>query len=220
MVIGKILTILVEFREEGIGIFGFCVLAFFRPVFGFWTSKLPFFGFGVCCRFAVFPFLNIWFSVFGQNTRRFSDLVSVLVFGCSYLVAGFSSAIMHLKRVRFTISLNFPKVLYCDSKKDFRQFSQFKLSRRIAGFTRIASKNTLMKLIYIGPYAPRVTNVSDRWGVWKLRWFWFFIRFFGFDRNIFRLFCILSVFRFWVIFCETSIFSMRTKQARSIRLLL
>ena len=44
-------------------------------------------------RFAVFPFLSIWFLVFGQNTSGFSDLVSVVVFG-------FSSAIMYLNRVR------------------------------------------------------------------------------------------------------------------------
>ena len=50
-------------------------------------------------RFAVFPFLSIWFSVFGQNTSGFSDLLSVVVFDFSYLVSGFSSAIMCLNCV-------------------------------------------------------------------------------------------------------------------------
>ena len=39
-------------------------------------------------RFAVFPFFSIWFSVFGQNTSGFSDLISDVVFGFSYLVSG------------------------------------------------------------------------------------------------------------------------------------
>ena len=36
-------------------------------------------------RFADFPLLSIWFSVFAKNTNGFSDLVSDAVFGFSYL---------------------------------------------------------------------------------------------------------------------------------------
>ena len=39
-------------------------------------------------------------TVFGQNTSGFLDLVSVVIFGFSCLVSGFSSAIMFLNRVR------------------------------------------------------------------------------------------------------------------------
>ena len=49
--------------------------------------------------YAVFPFLA-FALVYGQNTSGFSDLVSDVVFDFSYLVSGFSSAIMRLNRVR------------------------------------------------------------------------------------------------------------------------
>ena len=71
----------------------------------FWPFFKPKnFGFSilvdVTLGFAVFPFLSIWFSVFGQNASGFSDLLSVVVFGFSYLVSGFASAIMCLNCVR------------------------------------------------------------------------------------------------------------------------
>ena len=59
-------------------------------------------NFGFCvCTVAVcgFSFFSIWFSVFDKNTSGFSDLVSDVIFGCSYLVSGFSSVIMRLNRV-------------------------------------------------------------------------------------------------------------------------
>ena len=70
--------------EGGIGIFGFSVSAIFRSVFRFLHLKTWFFGFDACCGLQVFPFLSIWFLVFGQNTSGFSDLVSVVVF--SFLI--------------------------------------------------------------------------------------------------------------------------------------
>ena len=39
-------------------------------------------------RFADLPFFSIWFSVFVKNTHGFSDLVSDVVFGFSYLDSG------------------------------------------------------------------------------------------------------------------------------------
>ena len=58
----------------GIGIFGFCY--FLDRFFGFWAKKTSVFQFWCSLRFADFPFLGIWFSVFAKNTNGFSDLIS------------------------------------------------------------------------------------------------------------------------------------------------
>ena len=63
------------------GALGFSVFRF-RPLFR------PVFRFLCLLRFRVFPYFSIWFSVFGQNTSDFLDLVSNEVFGFACLVSG------------------------------------------------------------------------------------------------------------------------------------
>ena len=87
-------------KEGGIGFSVSRFWPFFRSVFRFLHLKASVFRFWYMWRFAVFPFLSIWFSVFGQNTSGFSDLISVVVSGFSYLVSGFCSSIMFLNRVQ------------------------------------------------------------------------------------------------------------------------
>ena len=69
----------ISIEEMGIGVFGFAVLAIFRPAFWFLCQKLRFFGFTV--HFGLW----IWFSVFIKNANGFSDLISDVVFCFSYL---------------------------------------------------------------------------------------------------------------------------------------
>ena len=42
---------------EGIGIFGFAILAILDRFFGFWGKKLRFFGFSIHCSLRIFRFL-------------------------------------------------------------------------------------------------------------------------------------------------------------------
>ena len=76
---------------------GFSVLRFwlfFRSVFRFQRQKTLVFRFWCSLRFADFPLLSIWFSVFTKSTNGFSDLIPDAVFGFSYLTflaSGFTS---------------------------------------------------------------------------------------------------------------------------------
>ena len=73
------MTLLQDINEEGgIGIFGFGY--FLDRFFGFWAKKTSVFQFWCSLRFADFPFLGIWFSVFAKNTNGFSDLIANAVF--------------------------------------------------------------------------------------------------------------------------------------------
>ena len=70
----------------------FCGFGYFLDHFlGFCAKKTSVFRF-LCgsLRFADFPFLSTWFSVFVKDTNVFSDLVSDAVFGFCYLGFGFS----------------------------------------------------------------------------------------------------------------------------------
>ena len=67
---------------------GFSVSHFLGRFFGFCTKKVGFLVF-VSLTVSDFPFFSIWFSVFGQKTSRFSDLVSNAVFGFACSVSGF-----------------------------------------------------------------------------------------------------------------------------------
>ena len=64
---------------------------FFRSFSRFLCQETSVFRF-LCgsLRFADFPFLSTWFSVFVKDTNVFSDLVSDAVFGFCYLGFGFS----------------------------------------------------------------------------------------------------------------------------------
>ena len=67
---------------------------FFRSVFRFLRQKALVFRFWCSLRFADFPFLSIWFSVFTKSANGFSDLIPDAVFSFSYLTylgSGFSS---------------------------------------------------------------------------------------------------------------------------------
>ena len=94
-------------KEGGIGIFGFCGFGyFFGWFFGFWAKKTSVFQFWCSLRFADFPFLGIWFSVFAKNTNGFSDLISDAVFGFCYLTylgSGFSSIQAVITRLHLSL---------------------------------------------------------------------------------------------------------------------
>ena len=64
----------VSCRRGALGFSIFAALAIFKigfSVFRFWCSL----------RFADFPYLSIWFSVFAKNINGFSDLIFDAVFG-------------------------------------------------------------------------------------------------------------------------------------------
>ena len=70
------------------GALGFSVLRFwlfFRSVFRFLCQKTSVSRFWCSLQFADFPFFSIWFSLFAKNTNGFSDLITDVVFGFSYL---------------------------------------------------------------------------------------------------------------------------------------
>ena len=78
---------------------------FFRSVIRFLHQKTSVFQFWCSLRFADFPFLSIWFSVFAKNTNGFSDLISGAVFGFSYLTylgSGFSTIYAVITRLHWS----------------------------------------------------------------------------------------------------------------------
>ena len=77
----------------GIGIFSFVVLVIFLD---------RFFGFGVHCGLRIFHFLAFGFRFSRKNANGFSDLISDVVFGFSYLTYlrfGFSSISVAITRL-------------------------------------------------------------------------------------------------------------------------
>ena len=69
------------------GTLGFSVLRFglfFRSGFRFLCQKTSVFRFWWSLRFADFSFFSIWFSVFVENMRDFSVLLSDVLFRFSY----------------------------------------------------------------------------------------------------------------------------------------
>ena len=70
---------------------GFLVQRFWlfsRSVFRFLCQNMSVFGFGVYCCLRIFHFLAFGFRFSSKNTKRFSDLVSDVAFGFSFLGSG------------------------------------------------------------------------------------------------------------------------------------
>ena len=87
---------------------GFSVLRFwlfFRSGLRFLCQKTSVSRFWCSLQFADFPFFSIWFSLFAKNTNGFSDLITDVVFGFSYLTylgSSFSSIWAAITRLHWS----------------------------------------------------------------------------------------------------------------------
>ena len=89
-------------------VLGFSVLRFwlfFRSGLRFLCQKTSVSRFWCSLQFADFPFFSIWFSLFAKNTNGFSDLITDVVFGFSYLTylgSSFSSIWAAITRLHWS----------------------------------------------------------------------------------------------------------------------